>query len=136
MAQGTPNFAITPKLGVGTVTTGDTSRTNPTLAVNVYPAGANGSRIERIVLTPIGPTVASCVRLFLYDGTNFHLYKEVALGAATTSGSVPVTTQTLEAVTTPNLFPLLLPQGWSLQATVNDTQTSSGVNVIAVGGDF
>jgi len=34
----------------------------------------------------------------------------------------------------PSFMPLWLPAGWSLRATVNDTQI--GINVFANGGDF
>lgn len=136
MAQGTPNYAITPALGVGSVTTGDTSRTSPTNVQTILAAGSSGSRIERIDMEGIGATIASMLRLFLYNGTSYFLWAEVPVGAITPSGTVAVWSQTLEAVTAPNKMPLLLPSGWSLRASINDTQTSSGVNVIAIGGNF
>ena len=129
-------YAATPKVGVGTVTTADASRTAPTTVATVFTAGANGSRVDRINLIGIGATVASMLRLFLYNGTTYTLWQEVPVSAVTPSSSVPVFSSDLSAVVQPSRLPLVLPSGWSLRATVNDTQTGSGVNVVAVGGDF
>jgi hypothetical protein len=280
-------YATIPKVGTGTVTTGDTSRTAPTNVVPVFTAGVNGSRIDRINAAGIGATLASMLRLFLvpglvgpaisgitfsgttatvttatahglstgalvtiqgaapsaYNVTNTTitvtsttaftysmgstptvnatsvgyfastpaaptsvLWQELAvstvtpLGSASFTGSISGQTLTVsalasgaiqigqtvngvgvtagttiialgtgsggtgtytvsasqtvasEALTTsntvqvfsadlslslqPQRMPLILPAGWSLRATVNDTQTSSGINVTAFGGDF
>lgn len=64
------------------------------------------------------------------------LWQEIPFTAITPSVSVAPYNSTLEAVTTPEKMPILLQPGWSIVATVNDTQTSSGINVIAFGGDF
>lgn len=214
-----PGYASIPRIGVGTVTTGDASRTAPAQATRaqVFAAGANGSRIERIAYEAIGATVGSVLRLFLMEGapgaavssitfagttatvttatphglktgdlvtvwgaaplqygvkqtavtvtsgtiytyamatapaTNavavgqysttpavptMTLWQELPVAALAPSNSVMAFTGTLEAVTTPQLMPQLLPPGWSLVASVNDTQTGAGINVIANGGDF
>lgn len=127
------NFASTATVGAALLTTGDTSRTAPTTVGTIFTA-TNGGQVERITIIPVATTVASVVRIFRYDGTNYHLYTEVAISAQTLSGTNAVTTITLEAVTTPNLFPILVPSGWSLRATVNDTQV--GIKVQAEGGAY
>jgi hypothetical protein len=134
MATGTPNFAITPQNGAGIASAGDASRVAPTSPVTILSAGASGSRVERIVMTPLGPTVASVLRLWKYDGTSYHLSYEqpIAAGSAPSQG-IALTPFTLEAVTAPNLMPMLLPSGSSLVATINDTQlvAEASVNSIA-----
>lgn len=127
------NFASTATVGAELLTTGDTSRTAPTTVGTIFTA-TNGGQVERITIIPVATTVASVVRIFRYDGTNYHLYTEVDISAQTLSGTSAVTTITLEAVTTPNLFPILVPTGWSLRATVNDTQV--GIKVQAEGGAY
>jgi hypothetical protein len=280
-------YATAPKVGTGTVTTGDTSRTAPTNVVPVFTAGVNGSRIDRINMAGIGATLASMLRLFLvpgavgpaissitfsgttatvttavahglstgnlvtvqgaapsaYNVTNtaitvtgattftytmgstptanattvgsfastpatptYALWQEIAvstvtpLGSASFTGSISGSTLTVSAMTSgsiqvgqtvngtgvtagttvtalgtgtggtgtytvsasqtvasealttsntvqaysadlslslqPQRMPLILPAGWSVRASVNDTQTSSGINVTAFGGDF
>lgn len=283
-----PQYGSVPHVGIGQVTTGDPSRTNPSNFATVMTAGQNGSRIDRINMTGIGSTLASIIRLFLVPGNigapivsitfsgttatvttatphglvagqtvtlrgnfprvydadnaavtiinstqfsytlastpamnasmlgyltiipaspNWNLWQEVALSAvsppasasflatisgttltvsAMTAGTIQVgqtlsgtgvlpgtviqslgtgsggtgtytisqsqTIATSEAMATtasslvfnsalssaqqPQTFPLYLPPGWTLRASVNDTQTSSGVNVAAFGGDF
>ena len=133
MATGSPNYAITPNVGGGAVVSiGEASRTAPTSVATVLTAGSNGSRIERLVMTALGTTVSSVVRLFLYDGSAYHEYLEVALPAVTATAGVGSWTTTLEAVTVPNLMPLLLKTGWSLRATVNDTQLVQDISINSI----
>ena len=129
----TINYASTATVGAALLTTGDTSRTAPTTIGTIFSA-ASGGQVERIVVTPVATTVTSVVRIFRYDGTTYNLYVEIPISAQTLSGSSAVTTITLEAVTTPSLFPILVPAGWSLRATVNDTQ--AGIKVQAEGGAY
>ena len=129
----TINYASTATVGAALLTTGDTSRTAPTTTGTIFTAAAGG-QVERIVIIPVGNTVTSVVRIFRYDGTVYNLYAEIPVSAQTLSGTSAVTTITLEAVTTPNLFPILVPTGWSLRATVNDTQV--GIKVQAEGGAY
>lgn len=139
MAQGTPNFAINPVVGSGVVVTSDGgNRAVPANPVTILAAGAGGSRIERISLTPLGTVTSTVVRLWLYNSANttYSLYAEVQIQPSISNGSVAMRTQTIEAVTAPNLMPILLPAGWSLVASINDTQTAPGVGVVAIGGNF
>jgi hypothetical protein len=143
MAQGTPNFATTPVCGVGLISTGDSSRTSPTNKATVLTAGSSGTRIERIAFCAIGATTASVIRLFVYNGTSYFLWQEIVLPAITpVDGVTPVFCNSanvgagLEAVDNPNVMPMLLPSGYSLVASVQDTQISGGVNVFAIGGNF
>jgi hypothetical protein len=129
----TINYASTATVGAALLTTGDTSRTAPTTTGTIFTASVGG-QVERIVIIPVGNTVTSVVRIFRYDGTVYNLYAEIPISAQTLSGTSAVTTITLEAVTTPNLFPILVPTGWSLRATVNDTQV--GIKVQAEGGAY
>jgi hypothetical protein len=135
MAQGTPNFAVTPFVGVGQVLTASASRTAPTNTANVLTASSSGNRIERIVVTPTGSTIAAVVSLYLYNGSTYYLYDEMQVNANTASTTIPQSALTLEAVTAPNLMPLLLPPTWNLVATVSVSQPSA-INVSAIGGGF
>jgi len=129
----TINYASTPVVGGGVLTTGDTSRTAPTTTTTIF-TSTNGGQVERITITPVATTVSSVIRIFRYDGTNYHLYTEVPVVAQTVTTGAAVVPQTLEAVDNPNLFPILIPAGWSLRATVNDAQT--GIQIQAEGGGY
>jgi hypothetical protein len=128
------NYASTPKVGAATLTTGDASRTAPTVAPTVLTPGGSGSQVERITATPLATTTATTLRIFRHDGTTHHLYTEIQIPAQTITGPVAVIPITLEAVNYPNLFPILVPAGWTLRASLNDTQT--GIKVQADAGDF
>jgi hypothetical protein len=126
-------YAAVPKVGIGQLSTANTNRDGTGTLATVFTAGANGSRIERIVIQATGTTTAGMVRLFLHDGTNARLYEEVPVSAVTPSGTTAAFFETLEAFGTPRLMPLVLPTGWSLRAS---THNAESFNVIAVGGDF
>jgi hypothetical protein len=132
MAQ-IPQYASTPKVGIGQISTANTNRDGTGTIGTVFTAGASGSRIDRAVVSATGTTTAGMVRLFLHDGTNARLYCEMAVTAITPSGTTKAFNDTFEAVTTPDLFPLVLPNGWSLRAS---THNAESFNVTAVGGDF
>jgi hypothetical protein len=66
----------------------------------------------------------------------YSLLKETPVTAITPSATISTFNATLCSQYNPESFPIILPAGYSLRATVNDTQTSSGINVVAFGGDF
>ena len=123
----TPAFAATPRIGVGQVTTADTSRTAPTNVATIFTAGSSGSRIDSVVMEATGTTTAGVLRLWIYDGTNYRLFNETLVTAITPSTTVAVFTSSLSFNT------LLLPNGYSLRATTNNSET---FNIFAFGGDF
>jgi hypothetical protein len=127
------NFASTPTVGAANLTTGDISKTAPTTVATIFSAAAGG-QIERIVINPLGATTATVIRIFRYDGTTYHLYTEISIPNNASISTSANKTYTLEAVNNPNLFPILIPTGWSLRATVNSTQI--GINIQAEGGAY
>lgn len=131
-------FAATPRIGIAEVATADTAtRTTPTQVATVITGVAAGTRISKIIVQGAGTTVAGIVRLWLFDNTSYRLFKEVPISAATTSATATVPQVILSEATDPDLLPITLPgTTWSLRATVTTTQTSSGINVIAVGADL
>lgn len=123
-----PAFAATVNAGVVQIGTADTSRTAPTNVGTVITAGSSGTRVYHVDITAAGTTTAGVVRLFIYDGSNYRLYREVIVPAITPSTSIAVFTYSID-------FPygLLLKNGWSLRAT---THNSENFNVAGFGGDF
>lgn len=133
------NYAAYVTAGAGILATGDTSRTSPSSLVTIFTpyngTTNNGGQVERISLIPVGNTTASAVRIFRYDGTTNHLYTEIAVSTLTAVGSTANTTLTIEAADNPNLFPILIPIGWTLRATINDAQPA-GFKITAEGGSY
>lgn len=128
-----PNFAGTPLAGHGQISAANTNRDGTGTIVTIVTAGAGGSRIEEIVIEATVTTTAGFVRLFLNDGTNTRLWREVAVTAATPSGTVAAFTASVRNDTRPDLPLLVLPTGWSLRAATHNAET---FNLFAFGGSF
>lgn len=122
-----PAFAATPKCAVGALSVANANRDGTGTVVTVFTAGASGSKIEEVRITPAATTTAGMVRLYLYSGTVYYLLSEHIIAAATLSPSVATT------VTTITYDSLILPSGWSLRAS---TEKAEAINVHAFGGDF
>lgn len=127
MAQAA-QYAATPKTAVAQVTTANTARDGTGTLATVFTAGTSGSRIDDIAIIATGTTTAGMVRLFLHDGTNARLWREVAVSAITPSATVSPFSSLLG-----NLA-LVLQSGWSLRASTEKAET---FNVLVTrAGDF
>jgi len=127
-----PVFALTPRCGMAQILTANTNRDGTGTLGTVLAAGGNGTRIDLITIKAIVTTTAGMIRLFIHDGTNYRLWKEVAVSAITPSGTVAAFAGILTPDTDGDL-PLILPANYSLRASTNNAET---FNVIAQGGDF
>jgi hypothetical protein len=96
-------------------------------------AGAGGTRLSKIQIIATATTTAGLVRLFLYDGSTYHLFAEVPVTAITPSGTVAAFAATLSEAYNPDQLPRVMPSGWSLRAT---TANSEAFKVIADGADL
>jgi hypothetical protein len=133
----TAQYVATPKIGSALVNTAESSFTAPTNASAVFTAGASGSRIDQINLAGAGTTIASQVRLYIYDGTNYSFLRDVSVSAITPSNSQSAFNSYLCSQTNPEILPILLPTGYSLRVAVSAAQTGgNGIRVTASGGDF
>lgn len=110
-------YAATPKTAVAQVTTANTARDGSGTPVIVFTAGALGSRIDDITITAIAATTAGMIRLFLHDGTNARLWREVTVSLVTPSATVETFRANLSGLA------LVLQTGWSLRATTHNTET-------------
>jgi hypothetical protein len=126
-----PAFAATPRCGIGQVTTANTARDGTGTVGTIFTAGASGSRIENVRIQAAGTTTAGVVRLFIHDGTNFRLFREVLVTAITPSTTVEAFSITLDF--SANGACILLPTGYSIRASTNNAET---FNVAVFGGDF
>jgi hypothetical protein len=124
-----PQFAVTPRIGSVALASAETSYTAPTSVATVITGVSAGTRVAEVVVQ-MTATVSSAtmVRLFLYDGSNYFLFDEVAIPAATGSQSGK---QTRVSTSYANL--VLPSSSWSLVATVH---TSNAGIVTALGADL
>lgn len=116
-----------------TLTLADASRTAPANVGTIFNPGANGGMCERISWQPLANTVQTTLRIFLHDGANYHLLREIAIPAMTLTGNVASSGGSLQAVDTPDLFPIVVPPNWTLRASINDA-IATGIKVIGQGG--
>ncbi len=133
----TAQYASTPKVGIGVISTANTNRDGTGTIGTVFTAGASGSRIDVIEAQATGTTTAGMVRLFIHDGSNARLIGELPVQAVTPSGTVPawsaVVTSNSSGIVGSVALPLSVPTGYSLRAS---TQNAETFNVIGFGGDF
>jgi len=123
-----PRFVDAAILAVGQVTTANTNRDGTGAVVTILTAGAQGTQIDLIRVVATGTTTAGVVRLFIHDGSVFRLYEEILVTAITPS----TTTAVFEAEFVPTK-PLVLPTGYSLRASTNNTET---FNIHVSGGTY
>jgi hypothetical protein len=129
MQNTSPIFTATPNLGRGFIDTGNANLDGTGTVVIVLTAGANGTRVHRIVVKAITTTTAGMVRLFLKSGS-YSLYKEIPVSAIIPSATVEAFSYTLEL---PNEDAILLPTGYTIEAA---TENSDWFYVFAEGADY
>lgn len=123
----TPQYAASPKTGIVAISTANANRDGTGTLGTVFTAAANGSRIDRIIVTATGTTTAGTVRLYIHNGTTAYLYDEVSVDAITPSGTVSAFRYDNTNVN------ITIPTGYSLRASTANAET---FNVIAMGGDY
>jgi hypothetical protein len=111
-----PIFALTPNLGSlagARISTANTNRDGTGTLGTVCTGGTNGTRVSRVTVKGTVTTTAGMVRLFISDGTNTRLWKEIPVAAITASASVAAFEYILSS---PDNEPLLvLPSTYTLK---------------------
>jgi hypothetical protein len=122
-----PAYTATPRTERAALSVGNTNRDGTGTIVNLFTAGASGSRVERITICATGTTTTGVIRLYLHDGTNTDLWREIPVTAITPSGTVPAFYIQLGSLA------YILTSGKSLKIS---THNAESFRVIAEGGDF
>jgi len=122
-------YASTVRAAAAQVTTANPNRDGTTgTYVNVFTAGASGSRIDDIYMTATVTTTAGMIRLFISDGTNTRLLSETPVAAITVSATTAAWTAVFLSQG------LVIPSGYILKAS---TEVSNAINIIVTrAGDF
>lgn len=95
----------------------DGTGTPGTQIIDVVVGPANGCIIEEVTMAATGTTTAGMLRVFIYDGTNTRLEREVTVEAITPSG----TTRSFQKSFRPT--GLKLTSGQKLQMSTNNAET-------------
>ncbi len=109
----------------------ETSLTVPTTTSTLFTAGANGAKIEEIVIDATATTVAGLVYVFRYDGTTYHKYDTIPVVAFTASSSAAPFHL---ARAYPNLY--LPTSAWSLRVSQSIAGNASILKAHCVPGNF
>jgi len=158
-ANNLPIFPLTPKVGLKTLVTADTSTTAPTTQGQILlTAGTDGMRVDAIIAKPQGTNTASVLRVFVNDGlgtaaSNFALVAEVTLAATTASSTAQLATYILKPLdqyapqdneygtfpsalpTVLNVLPSYLPSGYKIYVAIGTT-VATGWAITGLGGDY
>ena len=123
-----PAFAVTPRMASVNIATANTNRDGTGTVATLITGAATGTRIAEIVVKAKVTTTVGQVRVFLYDGTTFYFFDEIAVSAATVSASV----QGIRVSTAYNN--LVLPNAsWSIRVS---THNAESMDVTALGADL
>lgn len=123
-----PAFAVTPRISAANIATANTNRDGTGTVATLITGASTGTRIAEIVCQTRVTTTAGMVRIFLYDGSTYRFFDEVAIAAATVSATVKGTrVSTLYSN-------LILPNAsWSV---VVATHNAESIDVMALGADL
>jgi hypothetical protein len=130
-----PLFPLTPNIGIATLTAANTASDGTGTTATLLTAGADGARVDRIEVQPLGTNVATVLRIFLNNGStsgtasNNSLLKQVRLPATTASNVA----ENGPDVSIP--LDLSLPAGWKVLACLG-TAVAAGWSLTAVGGNY
>lgn len=123
----TPKYASTPRFGRAAISSAETSRTAPSSVGTVLLAAAAGTVLERAIIQATGTTTIGMVRLWIYDGSNYSLIKEVPVEARVPSASLQAFAVEID------MDGITLPDGHSLRVT---THNAEAFVVSAFGSDL
>lgn len=132
-----PAFASTPNNGTALLgATAETDTLTPAQTSTIITAGSNGTKVEEIVVeaaktgTLVATTVAGLVYVFLYDGTNYHLYDTITVTAVTASATAA---PFRSSKTYTNLW---IKTGWSVRCSQSQASNVSILKVHVFGADL
>ncbi|HSW62702.1 MAG TPA: hypothetical protein VLH56_05245 [Dissulfurispiraceae bacterium] len=128
-----PIFTLTPVIGITSISTANPGRDGTGILGTVLTGGADGTRINRIVVQARGPTTAGMIRLYIGDNAgipNIFMWREVIVTAIVASATVAAF---ISIINLTGESALVLPNGFTLRAS---TVISEAFNVFAEGGNY
>ena len=126
-----PQYAATPHLEAAVLSSANSNRDGTGTLVDVVTAGANGTKVDRIIITATATTTVGMIRLYAHDGSTSRLLGEMTVTAVTPSATA-MAWQGEFNFSDPDRL-LMLKAGWKLRASTEKAET---FHVIAFGGEF
>ncbi len=115
-------------IGMTVISTANTNRDGTGAMGTVLTGGPNGTLVSQVLFVANETTIASMLRVFVHDGSNALLMKEIGVSIVVPSITVAGFTDNWTPV-----VPVILPEGWSIRAS---THSAKSFNVFAFGGEF
>jgi hypothetical protein len=131
MAANSVQFTATPGITLAQVSTANTNRDGTGTVATILAGSATGRRINKITVKGIATSTAGMVRLYIYDGTNTRLYREVLVTAITASASVAAFSS--EILYYDSDAPILPSTSFELRGSTHNAET---FNIIVEWADF
>lgn len=131
----TPGFAASPRIGRAVLTSAATTdKTGATTAniVDMLTGGASGTKIEGFRIQSDGNPADSTILIFLYNGTDYRLWRDIDIGDPTASSTTVAGYQFDQRED--SLY--LATSSMKIAAAITVAHTAGGTNVWAVGADF
>jgi hypothetical protein len=123
-----PVYLGSPQTWQAALSAANTNRDGTGTIIDVVTGGSSGSRLDKVRVVASGTTTAGVVRLYVYDGTNTYLVKEILVTAATPGVAQEVFWAEWDA------DGLVLPtNAWKLRASTNNAEA---FKVFVKGGNF
>ena len=114
----TANFFSTPRTAFAQISVLNANRDGSGTIGTVITGAASGTRVDDIEVVATGTVTAGVVRLYLHDGTNARLWREVIVPATTPSVTVPVFSLRITDAAV-----ILQNASWSIRASTNNAET-------------
>ena len=130
-ANNKPVFVAIPSTTTAQISAANTNRDGTGTIVDVVTGDADGTRIERVSVKAVATTTAGMIRLYHYNGSSTYLIHEIAVTAATPSGTVKAWEGEINRVDGQPL--IILPSTHKLRVSTHNAEV---FNVTAHGGDF
>jgi len=116
------------------ISTANANRDGTGTLGTVATAGASGGRISTLALTATGTTTAGMLRLYISDGTNHRLIKEISVDAITPAANTKAFAASLAEGVDTDCMPIILPPNGTLRAS---TEKGEAFQIVPIqGGDF
>lgn len=125
-----PIFTLTPVIGSCLLDTANTGLDGTGTLGTVITGGVEGTRISKITIKALETTTAGMIRLFIDDGVNIRLWREILVTAITASGTVASFSSVIDLT---GEYALILPYSYILKAA---THNAEDFLVIAEGGNY
>lgn len=119
------------RTAVVAISTANTNRDGSGTLSDAVSAGANGSKLQHIEITATGTTTVGVVRVYVFDGSAYKLWKEILVTAITPSTTVKVFEDSIDCSRRDNALYLA-----STQSLKFSTHNAEGFNIAVVLGDY